>query len=158
MSRTKGPSPNRIGRGRVPQQAGRDEYFTMFQHLAERMAAAGYGQYTPYHFGRTGRCQYHVGRWGMPQRDTLGLGPGAFSFFNGWIYANEHDPARYRSTVDGRRPPVCGKHSTRPNASPPGVIGITFSPQREKLRRAAGSTHNYAVTGPDAGFRLLRSH
>jgi len=138
---------NRIDRGRVPQQAGRDEYFTMFQNLAERMAAAGYEQYTPYHFGLTGRCQYHLGRWGMPQRDTLGLGPGAFSFFNGWIYANEHDPARYRRTVDAGLPPVMrGKQlDNTERITRLAVLGIKlFSLDAEEFRRNSGvDLHEY---------------
>jgi oxygen-independent coproporphyrinogen-3 oxidase len=70
------------------------------------MAAQGYEQYTPYHFGLVNRCHYHEGRWGLPQRETLGLGPGAFSFFNGWIYANQHDPENYHRDVAEGRPPV----------------------------------------------------
>ncbi|MEU3161769.1 hypothetical protein ABZ753_30850 [Streptomyces griseoincarnatus] len=42
----------------------------------------------------------------MPQLETLGIGAGAFSFFNGWIYTNEHNPAKYAEAVDGHRPPV----------------------------------------------------
>ncbi|MET0133338.1 MAG: coproporphyrinogen-III oxidase family protein [Kibdelosporangium sp.] len=96
----------RIDKGRVRAQVGRSEFLAMFQAVADRMAAGGFAQYTPYHFGRTAPCRYHAGRWGMPQRETLGLGPGAFSFFNGWIYANEHDPARHASAVAEGRPPV----------------------------------------------------
>lgn len=96
----------RIERGRVRGQAGPAEYFEMFQAVADRLAAVGYRQYTPYHFAKTARCEYHVGRWQMPQRETLGLGPGAFSFFNGHIYANEHNPAKYAQAADQQVPPV----------------------------------------------------
>jgi len=97
---------NRIDRGRVTQPAGRNEYFAMFKAVLERMSDAGYEQYTPYHFSLTGRCEYHVDRWQMPQLETLGIGPGAFSFFNGRIYANEHSPVKYAQAGDDHLPPV----------------------------------------------------
>lgn len=101
----------RIERGRVRSQAGRKAYEAMFGQVSDGLATAGYDQYTPYHFGGPDRCHYHEGRWGLPQRETLGLGPGAFSFFNGWIYTNQHDPERYEATVAGGLPPVQkGKH------------------------------------------------
>jgi oxygen-independent coproporphyrinogen-3 oxidase len=104
----------RIDKGRVDAQAGRDAYRNMFEAVSTRLGAEGYEQYTPYHFGLTGRCHYHEGRWGLPQRETLGLGPGAFSFFNGWIYANQHDPEKYHADVFAGRPPVLtGKHLDR---------------------------------------------
>lgn len=97
---------NRIDRGKVTRQASRDEYFAMFKTVLERMNDAGYEQYTPYHFSLTGRCEYHVDRWQMPQLETLGIGPGAFSFFNGRIYTNEHSPAKYAQIVEECLPPV----------------------------------------------------
>lgn len=96
----------RIDKGRVTQPAGRSEYFTMFKMVVDSMADSGYEQYTPYHFSLTGRCQYHVDRWQMPQLETLGIGPGAFSFFNGSIYTNEHNPGKYSQAVDSNLPPV----------------------------------------------------
>ncbi|MGH3607615.1 MAG: coproporphyrinogen-III oxidase family protein [Pseudonocardiaceae bacterium] len=131
----------RIDRGRVAQQVGREEYLTMFCDVAKRMAAAGFEQYTPYHFGGTDRCRYHIGRWGMPQRETLGLGPGAFSFFNGWIYANEHDPARHAQAVAAGRPPVMrGKRlDETERISRLAVLGIKlFSLGIEEFRAHSG--------------------
>ncbi|KAB8158823.1 radical SAM protein [Streptomyces sp. 3MP-14] len=97
----------RIDRGRVARPGTRAEYFAMYSAVRERLAASGYHGYTPYHFGLDGRpCEYHVDRWRMPQRETLGIGPGAFSFFNGHIYANEHSPARYAAAVAAGRAPV----------------------------------------------------
>lgn len=97
---------NRIDRGRVSRPTGRDGYFSMFKSVLERMGEAGYEQYTPYHFSLNGRCEYHVDRWQMPQLETLGIGPGAFSFFNGCIYANEHNPDKYMKAVADNVPPV----------------------------------------------------
>jgi coproporphyrinogen III oxidase-like Fe-S oxidoreductase len=78
----------------------------MFNTVAERMVDAGYRQYTPYYFSNGTDCEYHVDRWRMPQLETLGIGAGAFSFFNGWIYTNEHNPPRYRQAVDEGKPPI----------------------------------------------------
>lgn len=96
----------RIDRGRVTQPAVRSEYFAMFKMVVNKMSDANYEQYTPYHFSLTGRCQYHIDRWQMPQLETLGIGPGAFSFFNGSIYANEHNPSKYARAIDNNLPPV----------------------------------------------------
>jgi oxygen-independent coproporphyrinogen-3 oxidase len=96
----------KIQRGRVLEPADREGYFVMFEAVGERMADSGYEQYTPYHFAGSARCEYHVDRWAMPQLETLGLGAGAFSFFNGWIYANEHSLARYADATAANRPPV----------------------------------------------------
>lgn len=119
---------SRIERGRVAKQAGREEYLAMFTTLGNQMSSLGFEQYTPYHFAGTNRCHYHVGRWQMPQRDTLGLGPGAFSFFNGWIYTNEHAPARYSQAVHNGRPAVLmAKQLTRVELiTRLAVLGIKF--------------------------------
>jgi oxygen-independent coproporphyrinogen III oxidase len=100
------PLAERIDRGRVVPPADRGEYFKMFNTVVERMTDAGYQQYTPYYFTQGNLCEYHVDRWRMPQLEILGVGAGAFSFFNGWIYTNEHNPAKYRQAVDDRKPPV----------------------------------------------------
>jgi oxygen-independent coproporphyrinogen-3 oxidase len=134
---------SRIARGRVDGQAGRDEYLAMFTSLSNRMAGSGFEQYTPYHFANTDRCHYHVGRWRMPQRDTLGLGPGAFSYFNGWIYANEHDPVKYeRAAGEGRPPVMTGKKLTETERiTRLAVLGIKFfSLNAEDFRRHTGKS------------------
>jgi oxygen-independent coproporphyrinogen-3 oxidase len=134
---------NRIERGRVAPQAGRAEYLTMFTRLAEQMSGLGFSQYTPYHFAGTDRCHYHVGRWQMPQRDTLGLGPGAFSFFNGWIYTNEHAPERYNQAVREGHPAVLmAKQLTRAELiTRLAVLGIKFFRlDGEEFRRRTGES------------------
>ncbi|MGY5055120.1 coproporphyrinogen-III oxidase family protein [Streptomyces sp. 900105755] len=97
----------RIEKGRVAEPGSRLDYFAMYNAVTERLGESGYTGYTPYHFGLDGNvCHYHVDRWKMPQLETLGLGPGAFSFFNGHIYANEHNPGRYAEAVAAGTPPV----------------------------------------------------
>lgn len=136
---------SRIERGRVQQQAGREDYLTMFLTLEQQMRELGFDQYTPYHFAGTDRCHYHVGRWQMPQRDTLGLGPGAFSFFNGWIYTNEHAPPRYAKAVrDGHPPVLMAKQLTpRELTTRLAVLGIKFFRlEEDAFRRSTGESLN----------------
>lgn len=121
----------RLTRGRVPQAADRDDYLRMALVVAESLSDQGFvDQYTPYHFARTeeDRCEYHIGRWRMKQRETLGLGPGAFSFFDGWIYTNIHDPAVHAATAATGVPPILrGRRLTaRERATRLAVLGVKF--------------------------------
>ncbi len=122
------PLADRIERGRVAQQGDRREYLDMFKAVADSMTYVGYRQYTPYYFTQGDPCEYHVGRWRMPQRETLGIGAGAFAFFNGWIYANEHDPAKYRHAVDRHVLPVmrAKKLTTAEWITRLAVLGVHF--------------------------------
>jgi oxygen-independent coproporphyrinogen III oxidase len=158
------PLAKRMDRGRVQGQVGRDVYQKMFEAVGSGLTAQGYEQYTPYHFGLTDRCHYHVGRWGLPQRPTLGLGPGAFSFFNGWIYANQHDPANYhRDVVEGRPPVMCGKRlDLAESVTRLAVLGIKlFKIDFNSFRAASGQEFvDYYSQEIDllASLRLIEVH
>jgi oxygen-independent coproporphyrinogen-3 oxidase len=135
------PLASRIDRGRVAAPAERSEYFKMFNKVTERMTEAGYQQYTPYYFTRQDECEYHIDRWRMPQLETLGLGAGAFSFFNGWIYTNEHSPARYRQATDARKPPVmrAKRLSQTERITRLAVLGVKFfTIDMEQFRQHGG--------------------
>lgn len=114
----------RIAKGELPPKADKARYFEMFKTIVEIMGGEGYQLYTPYYFSKTekNKCQYHIGRWRMPQRETLGIGAGAFSCFNGWIYANAHNLALFQKAVNRQKPPV--------------VMGRKISPV-EKITRLA---------------------
>ena len=132
---------NRINRGRVTKPVDQAEYFKMFKAVLERMSDAGYEQYTPYHFSLSGRCEYHVDRWQMPQLETLGIGPGAFSFFNGHIYTNEHTPTKYAQVVDNQIPPVmmAKKLTQTEQITRLAVLGIKFfTMDMEEFREYSG--------------------
>jgi coproporphyrinogen III oxidase-like Fe-S oxidoreductase len=135
------PLAERIDRGRVVAPADRTEYFRMYNTMAERMTEVGYRQYAPYYFTLGNDCEYHVDRWRMPQRETLGIGAGAFSFFNGWIYTNEHNPSKYRQAVSDHRPPVvmARKLSQTKRITRLAVLGIKFlSLDMAEFRRQSG--------------------
>ncbi len=132
----------RIEKGRVVRPGTRAEYFSMYKAVLERLGEAGYDGYTPYHFGLAGKpCVYHTDRWRMPQLETLGIGPGAFSFFNGYIYANEHNPARYAAAVADGRAPVqqAKKLDDAERITRLAVLGIKFfSIDMDEFERASG--------------------
>ena len=135
------PLADRIDRGRVVAPADRTEYFKMYNTVVERMTDAGYRQYAPYYFTQANDCEYHVDRWRMPQLETLGIGAGAFSFFNGWIYANEHTPAKYQEAVDNQKPPImmAKKLSTTERITRLAVLGVKFfAIDMEEFRQHSG--------------------
>lgn len=100
------PLEERMNREKQPEKADRSQYFGMFSLILKNMSREGYEQYTPYYYSKGIKCQYHVGRWQMPQRDTLGIGAGAFSFFNGWIYANAHNIKNYQKLINNKKTPI----------------------------------------------------
>jgi oxygen-independent coproporphyrinogen-3 oxidase len=100
------PIEEKMDREKRLKKADREQYFEMFNEIIKIMNREGYEQYTPYYFSKKIKCQYHIGRWQMPQRDTLGIGAGAFSFFNGWIYANAHNTKVYQDAVNNNKAPI----------------------------------------------------
>lgn len=124
------PFAERIAKGELPPKADKARYFEMFKTIVEIMGGEGYQLYTPYYFSKTeeNKCQYHIGRWQMPQRETLGIGAGAFSCFNGWIYANAHNLTLYQKAVNRQRPPVVMSRKISPveRITRLAVLGIKF--------------------------------
>lgn len=107
------PIPALIEKGKLPERPGQDVYREMYKKLLERMHSGGFKEYTPYHFAKGKKIQYHVDRWHFPQLETLGVGAGAFSYFNDVLYNNLHDVQGYVSSVNKGRIPVNeGKGST----------------------------------------------
>lgn len=110
------PIENRIQKDAKLKKASREQYFKMFKTILKIMTLAGYEQYTPYYYAKpkTRRCFYHVYRWEMPQLETIGIGAGAFSYFNGWIYTNAHNIKHYKETINAHQAPVVmGKKLTQ---------------------------------------------
>ena len=100
------PLAKKMNRGELPKKADKNQYFEIFNVILESMNHNGYQQYTPYYFSKEKKCQYHIDRWQMPQLETIGIGAGAFSFFNGWIYANAHNINRYQEAINNQKPPI----------------------------------------------------
>lgn len=119
---------SRVQAGKLPQRANRALYLKMFNSVIETMGSEGYSQYTPYYFAKEHKCQYHIDRWQMPQLETMGIGAGAFSFFNGWIYANAHNVKQYIEAVENQQAPVVmgKKLSTIEQLTRLMVLGIKY--------------------------------
>ncbi len=112
----------------VVKNYDRDEFFRHYQMANRILADHGYRQYTPYYYTKDKMCQYHVDRWKMPQTDVLGVGAGAFSAFNNWIYANAHNLNLYCSRLnEGSLPITMGKRMSQDDVvSRLAVLGCKF--------------------------------
>lgn len=122
------PLAKKMNRGELPKKADKNQYFEMFNVILESMNHNGYQQYTPYYFSKEKKCQYHIDRWQMPQLETIGIGAGAFSFFNGWIYANAHNINRYQEAINNQKPPIVMGRKLNPieKITRLAVLGIKF--------------------------------
>jgi oxygen-independent coproporphyrinogen-3 oxidase len=88
----------------------KERFFEAFCEVMKKMGEAGYVQYTPYYYTKSNKCNYHINRWKFPQIETIGLGAGAFSYFNGRIYTNAHNTEHYQSLIaENKLPLVKGK-------------------------------------------------
>lgn len=112
----------------VKKTYNRDEFFRHYKMVNRILTDHGYHQYTPYYYTKEKMCQYHVDRWKIPQTDILGIGAGAFSAFNNWIYTNAHNLDRYGSLLDrGILPISKGKEMTQDDIiSRYAVLGCKF--------------------------------
>ncbi|MDP4267822.1 MAG: coproporphyrinogen-III oxidase family protein [Bacteroidota bacterium] len=84
----------------------KERYFEMFCEIKDRMEKAGYSQYTPYYYTKSNQCNYHINRWKFPQIETIGIGAGAFSYFEGRIYANAHNTEHYQALLTHNKLPI----------------------------------------------------
>lgn len=105
-----------------------EEFYEKYCLVRDMMEVAGYRQYTPYYYTLDKECRYHVDRWRMPQVDVVGIGSGAFSSYNGWIYSNAHNTDLYIDTVNSGKVPVTkGKKMSRSDCiSRYAVLGCKF--------------------------------
>lgn len=89
------------------EQASKEEYFNMYSYMIRTLNAAGYVEYTPYHFSKKNQeCSYLKDRWFFPQKQTLAFGAGAVSFFNKVVYTNIHNVHTYISTCNKNKLPI----------------------------------------------------
>jgi oxygen-independent coproporphyrinogen-3 oxidase len=131
-----------IKKGKLPERPDLKEYFHMYRTLIERMNKKGYKEYTPYHFSLPDKeCVYNKDRWGIPQQETVGIGAGAFSFFNNWIYANAHNVEDYLKLLNDKKyPALIGKKLTpEEKISRLAVLGIKLlSISKKEFKKHSG--------------------
>lgn len=107
------PLTERLKRDGVKLDHDHDVFFLQYKSIKDIMLSVGYKQYTPYYYTLNQKCQYHLDRWKMPQLDVVGLGAGAFSTYNGWIYTNYHNLELYNDTIGKLKLPIgMGKKMT----------------------------------------------
>ncbi|WP_342374386.1 radical SAM family heme chaperone HemW [Myxococcus stipitatus] len=88
----------------------------MFRLVIDRLAQSNFELYTLYDFAPPGkRCEHHVINWHAPQKEYVGIGPGAFSFVrNGrdeFVYGNVNPLERYFDLLrEGKLPIDFGVH------------------------------------------------
>lgn len=101
----------KIKDGKLPKQCNFENYAKMNTLFSERLTAAGFNQYTSYHYARSGKeNRYNIDRWGFPQLECVAFGPGAFGQIKGFIYCNEHKTADYFTKIkNGNKPVQQGK-------------------------------------------------
>lgn len=110
ISHTGTPLTRKFNNERVNLKRNKEEFYKMYKMVHDIMSENGYNQYTPYYYTNGRQCQYHIDRWKMPQIDVLGLGAGAFSTFDGWIYTNAHTLDLYIDILSkGQLPIKVGK-------------------------------------------------
>jgi len=103
-------------RGRLLPLPDEQADLEMFRLTIERLGQAGFELYTLYDFApRDKRCEHHVINWHAPQKEYVGIGPGAFSFVrNGrdeFVYGNINPLDRYFECLrEGRLPIDFGVH------------------------------------------------
>lgn len=108
------------GEGADPLPSDGDA-LAMLREAEELLGSAGFEQYTAYDFARPGKsCLHHRINWRAPQGEYLGLGPGAFSYVQGHVFANTGDLAAYASAIRRGVLPV--------------AIGCAVTPREEMAR------------------------
>lgn len=122
------PLTRKYENANVMKSYDRDEFFKHFNMTSKILLDHGYNQYTPYYYTKNKMCMYHVNRWKMPQIDVLGIGAGAFSTYNDWIYSNAHNLGLYCSQLEkGVLPISMGKKMTQKDIySRLAVLGCKF--------------------------------
>lgn len=115
------------------ERPGEDLELAMYRMAVEILGDAGLSLYSLYDFARPGKeCLHHAVNWQAPQRDYVGLGPGAFSFIGSGgashITCNLSAMPEYaRAVANGRQPVEFGKRLTlEEETSRYLVLGVNF--------------------------------
>ena len=101
-------------KGEIPQRPSIEIDMKMYLLAREKLLEAGYVQYTVVDFAKPGKeCVHHKINWEAPQGEYIGMGAGAFSFINGWIFCNIHHLEDYITAISkGIYPVLLGKKLT----------------------------------------------
>ena len=114
---------------KIAPQPGEEVEIAMYERAVQKLSAGGYGHYIVYDFARPGKeCEYHRICWQVPQREYPGLGAGANSYLNGYLYTNLNGLDDYIRAVEaGNLPTAFGRKLTKADEiSRALVLGIKF--------------------------------
>jgi oxygen-independent coproporphyrinogen-3 oxidase len=100
---------------KVPPQPGEETEIAMYERAMEKLSQAGYRHYIVYDFALPGKeCEYHSICWQVPQREYPGLGAGANSYLQGYLYTNINPLDQYIRALENDHLPVSfGRKLTR---------------------------------------------
>jgi oxygen-independent coproporphyrinogen-3 oxidase len=101
--------------GKIPEQPPQEVELEMYRLAMRSLKDRGYSHYIVYDFALPGsECDYHNLCWHFPQREYPGLGAGANSFINGYLYTNANRLEDYMGAVEaGYFPIAFGRKLTK---------------------------------------------
>jgi len=121
--------------GRMAPVPGEEEAVGMYESAYQRMMEAGYLHYNlPCDFALPGKQSlFHRLSWELPQKEVVGIGAGAYSYFNGAAYFNIADPEQYIARIDeGRLSVHVGKVLTQEEKIARSIIHGVFAGKIDK--------------------------
>lgn len=84
----------------------------MYERAIEELEAAGLGQYEISNFARVGfECAHNLKYWANDA--YIGIGPGAWSYYDGWRYSNVADIGKYCEMVESGESARVGGHLSK---------------------------------------------
>ena len=105
-----------LQQGKIPPQPGEEQTIAMYEKGCELLAGSSYRHYNlGYDFALAEKeCLYHRANWEAPQKETLGIGAGAYSYINGTTYFNIAPLTDYiQCVLAGSLPTAAGKRLTK---------------------------------------------
>ncbi|MEK9726598.1 MAG: radical SAM family heme chaperone HemW [Candidatus Margulisiibacteriota bacterium] len=80
-----------------------DQQADEYEYIQNSLMSLNFHQYEVSNFAKSGfQSQHNIKYWTFSP--TIGLGPGAHSFFQGYRYSNDHDYANYLLNLHGKLP------------------------------------------------------
>jgi len=79
----------------------------MYEIAHNHFVNNGYHMYTLYDYAKPGKeCEDHKLNWEAPQGEYFGMGPGAISHINDYVYVNKANPKEYSDIISLDKSPV----------------------------------------------------
>ncbi|HOV26945.1 MAG TPA: radical SAM family heme chaperone HemW [Pseudobacteroides sp.] len=100
--------------GNLPRQL-EDLELDMYKLASKKLNDNGYHMYTLYDYAKPDKeCEHHKLNWKAPQGEYMGLGAGAISHINNYVYVNVAKPEIYNEKIsNGTLPVAFGKKLTK---------------------------------------------